>query len=120
MQEKLQAAEARAARAEDEQAASLELQSRISTLEMQLQAWEASSNDLGIDRPEELFAKLQELRNECLTAANSRGDTEVELRKSQGSLLWQPSRVLVKGQWAGSYSISLLHCNDPGLLLQRN
>ena len=94
MQEKLQAAEARAARAENEQAASLELQSRISTLEMQLQAWEASANDLGIDRPEELFAKLQELRNECLAAANSRGDTEVELRKSQGSLLWQPLGVL--------------------------
>lgn len=84
LQEKLEAAEARAALVEKDQAAALELQARISTLDCRVRAWESSAGDLGIDSPGEVFEKLEELRQECLAAAEKLVDKESEIREARG------------------------------------
>ncbi len=84
MQEKLQAAEARAARAEKGHSAQLELQSRVSSLEMQLQAWETQAGGVGVDSPQELAEKLGEVRAESLAATAALAEREGELRGLKG------------------------------------
>jgi hypothetical protein len=85
LQEKLQSAEARAARAEQGHSNELELQSRVSSLEIQLQAWETHANGVGVDGPQELADKLRELQTEYLAAGDRLSEREVELRKLTGS-----------------------------------
>lgn len=87
LQEKLQAAEARAARAEQGHSKQLEVHSRVSSLEIQLQAWEAHAGGVGVESPQELAEKLRGLQAECLAAGDKLSKQEAELRKLTGSIV---------------------------------
>ena len=86
MQERLQRAEARAARAEDRQTQELELQAKLSNAEVQVQAWEAAGAGVGVDSPGGVAEKLRDMQNECLALSEQLGDSSSEARKLRGKL----------------------------------
>ena len=81
MQEKLHRAEAAAARAEKLHSNESELEARIATLEIELQAWAASASNLGVDSHEGLAGKLAEAQNEYLLVSERLGDGQAEAQR---------------------------------------
>lgn len=84
MQEKLHRAEALAAKAENTHSNERELEARIASLEIELQAWTASASELGVDGHEGLAGKLTEVQNEYLLISEKLGDSEAEARRLSG------------------------------------
>lgn len=83
-QERLQAAESRAARAEMTCSNELDLKSRISNLELQLQSWETSASTVGADSPESVADRLTGMHEEILLQTTRLSEQDREKRKLQG------------------------------------
>ena len=84
LQEKLQAAEARAEAAEKALKDTAELQNEVARLRVQSQDWESSARNFGLDSPGELYQKLEDLRSQYLAATAQVGEKDAELRQAQG------------------------------------
>ena len=84
MQEKVHRAEAAAERAEKVQSNESELEAKIASLEIELQAWLASASDLGVHTHEALAGKLAEAQNEYLLVSERLGSSEAEAQRLSG------------------------------------
>lgn len=84
LQEKLRAAEGRAATAERWQTDGLELAKKLSAAEAQQQAWQSAARGLGLDGPQEVFEKLGDLRSQILSLESKLAERDAELRKAAG------------------------------------
>ena len=62
----------------------LELQSKIASLELRLQKWETSANDIGADSPESVVDRLKDLHDENLQLTTMLSEQDVAKTRLQG------------------------------------